>query len=284
MSSETPMVPLEKAEIFFDGAFSEPQLDHPEGLAFAEDGSLYCGGERGQIFHIDAAGGRITQVGTTGGFVLGMAFDGEGGLLLCDLKHAAVYRFDVASGKVELFAKGPRIPNFPVVDRRRHVVYVSDSHQPGKPGPGVWRFDLRSGEGGLWYDQPLYFANGMALAPEGDALYVVESFARRVVRIPIRPDGSAGEAEVFVEGVGRVPDGLAFDKEGNLYVSCYEPSSVYKIDQQGRLSLVIEDPEAHTLCHPTNCAFRGTDLFTANLGRWHITRVPVGIEGLPLPV
>ena len=47
--------------------------------------------------------------------------------------------------------------------------------------------------------------------------------------------------------------------------------------------LLIDDPEAHMLCHPTNCAFRGQDLFSSNLGRWHITRTPVGVEGLPLP-
>jgi hypothetical protein len=36
------------------------------------------------------------------------------------------------------------------------------------------------------------------------------------------------------------------------------------------------------LCHPTNCAFRGTELFMANLGRWHLTRVEIGVEGLSL--
>jgi hypothetical protein len=43
-------------------------------------------------------------------------------------------------------------------------------------------------------------------------------------------------------------------------------------DDQG-LELLYYDEEAHMLCHPTNCAFRGNDLFTANLGRWHITRI-----------
>jgi gluconolactonase len=46
---------------------------------------------------------------------------------------------------------------------------------------------------------------------------------------------------------------------------------------------LIDDPEAHMLCHPTNGAFRGRDFFTSNLGRWHITRTPVDAEGLPLP-
>jgi hypothetical protein len=49
------------------------------------------------------------------------------------------------------------------------------------------------------------------------------------------------------------------------------------------VEVFIDDPEAHMLAHPTNCAFRGTDLFNSNLGRWHITRTEVGVAGLPLP-
>ena len=49
------------------------------------------------------------------------------------------------------------------------------------------------------------------------------------------------------------------------------------------VEILIDDPEAHMLCHPTNGAFRGTELFTSNLGRWHITRTEVGARGLPLP-
>jgi gluconolactonase len=177
-----------------------------------------------------------------------------------------------------------QVPNFPVVDTGRNCLYVSDSQGSGKTGPSVWRFDLETGEGGVWYDRPLTFANGMALSPDRANLYVVETFARRVSRIPIRQDGSPGEAETFVAGIDRLPDGLAFDVEGNLYISCYEPSRLYCARPDGRLELLIDDPEAHTLCHPTNCAFRGADLFTANLGRWHITRIDVGIEGVKLPV
>jgi sugar lactone lactonase YvrE len=126
------------------------------------------------------------------------------------------------------------------------------------------------------------FANGMALSPDRNSLYVVETFARRVSRIPIQEDGSAGMAEVFVDGIERLPDGLAFDIQGNLYISCYEPSRLYCAAPDGRLELLFDDPEAHMLCHPTNCAFRGEDLFTSNLGRWHITKIEVGIPGAPL--
>ncbi len=122
----------------------------------------------------------------------------------------------------------------------------------------------------------------MALSPDRQSLYVVETFARRVSRIPINNDGSAGEATVFVEGIERLPDGIAFDADRNLYIACYEPSRLFRASPDGQLELLYDDPDAHMLCHPTNCAFRGADLFTSNLGRWHITQVNIGISGAPL--
>lgn len=102
--------------------------------------------------------------------------------------------------------------------------------------------------------------------------------------IPINENGSPEEGELLVEGLERVPDGLAFDAAGNLYIACYEPSRIYRVSPEREIHLLIEDPVAHTLYHPTNCAFRGEELFfTSNLGRWHITRIEARSEGLALP-
>jgi gluconolactonase len=281
-----PILPLESAEVFFDGIFSEPRLRHPEGIAIDADGDIWCGGETGEIYRISADGSRIETVASTGGFILGLAFDSDQNLYACDMRHSAVFRLDTRTGDLVHFANGGgkemSIPNFPVIDGTRNCLYVSDSYDPKEQGPGVWRLDLESGEGGLWYDVAMTFANGMALSPDKDHLYVAESFAGRVIRIPIDENGSPQEGEPFVEGLERVPDGLAFDAAGNLYISCYEPSRIYRVSPERGIRLFIDDPIAHTLCHPTNCAFRGEELFTSNLGRWHITRIEAHLEGLAL--
>lgn len=288
MDPQTPQIPIDQSVVFFDGVFSEPRLNHPEGIAVDADGNIWCGGEEGEYFRIASDGSGIELMGSTGGFTLGLAFDTAGRLYGCDLKHAAVFRLDPASGALEQFATGDRtqnmrIPNVPVVDPQRNCLYVSDSHDFHAAGPGVWRFDLETGAGSLWYDRPLRFANGMVLSADRTSLHVAETFARRVVRIPILDDGSAGEAELHLSEIPGLPDGLALDVDGRLYVTCYEPSRIYRREEDGRLQLLIDDPEAHTLCHPTNIAFRGADLFNSNLGRWHITRTPVGTAGLALP-
>lgn len=264
--------------VFFDGMLGEPRLDHAEGIAVARDGSVWCGGERGQLFRIAPDGSSLEQVASTGGFCLGLAF-GPDGVYACDLKHRAVFR--LADGtRLERFAEGPAIPNALAFDPAGRL-YVSDSHAFKEPGPGIWRFE-RDGSGGLWYSEPLDFANGIALAPDRASLYVAETFGRRISRIAIGADGAAGAKEDVIALPGVLPDGLAFDVEGNLYVACYEPSRVLRISAVGEVETLADDPEAHALCHPTNLAFRGTTLLASNLGRWHVTAIEVGVEGLPL--
>jgi sugar lactone lactonase YvrE len=261
--------------IFFDGIFSTPRLDHPECVAVHPDGSVWCGGEAGQIFRVDADGGSIEQVASTGGFILGIAFDPAAeALYACDIAARAVFRIPLASGMPELFADGAsgrrfRNPNYPLFDATGRLL-VSDSRQLDEPGPPVFVCGT-DGSGAVWYDEPLAFANG--LAHDGTALYVAESFLPGVSRIEIRPDGSAGRRSVVAMLPGTVPDGLAFGPDGLLYVACYEPSQVLRLEPDGAVTVVAHDPTAHLLCHPTNLAFRGSTLLTANLGRWHLTAI-----------
>jgi sugar lactone lactonase YvrE len=276
-----PAFPADLIRTFYDGTLGDPQLDHPECVAVAADGSVWCGGERGQIFRIEPDGSRLEQVASTSGFVLGIAFSADGDLYACDLKHAAVFRLPAGSDRAELFAEGFRVPNYPAFDAAGRL-YVSDSHGFKDPGPGVWRVEP-DGRTELWYDRVVDFANGLAVSPDGAYLYVVETFGHCVFRVPIRDDGSAGDREDVATFAGVLPDGLAFAADGTLFVGCYEPSAVLHVANGGVVTCVVYDPTAHALCHPTNIAFRGSTLFTANLGRWHVSAIDVGVEGLPLP-
>ena len=275
------------ARVFYDGFLAEPRLDHPEGIAVHRDGSVWCGGEGGQIYRIESDGSSMEEITSSGGFSQGLAFDAEDNLFVCDLKQAAVLRLDAKSGALEKFAGG--------VDGRginicNHLafgptgeLYVSDSNAFKEPGPGIFRFEP-DGTGELWYGEPVNFANGLALSPDGRHLYIAETFGNAVFRIRIEDDGSAGAREEVAKIPGVLPDGLAFDRVGNLYVACYEPSQVLRVSTDGTVARFIGDEEAHLFCHPTNLAFREGTLFTTNLGRWHITAIETDVEGLPLPV
>lgn len=269
--------------VFFDGIWSEPRLSHPEGVAVGPDGWIWCGNQDGDICRIAPDGSSIERVATTGGFILGLAFDANRALYACDMKHAAVFRLDLATRKLtQLASPGLRIPNFPVIDWRRQRLLVSDSFGSGQIGPGIWSFDLVGGEGRLWCDAAFNFANGLAMWPGEDALYVCETFAHQVSRVEIKADGAPGAITTFAAGLTGYPDGLAFDEAGNLLISLYEPSRILRTDADGEISVLAEDVTAHTLCHPTNIAFDGTKLYAANLGRWHIAVIDCDVGATPL--
>lgn len=273
-----------RASVFFEGIFSTPRLQHPEGIAIGPDGWIWTGGESGQIFRIAPDASSIEEVASTGGFVLGIAFDGDRSLFACDLKDACVYRLDLKSRQLRRFTKpGISIPNYPLIDRERNRLLVSDSHDFKESGPGIWSYDLDTGEGGIWFDGPLVFGNGIALAHDGGAVFVCETFARRITRVAINSDGTAGAASTYVDQLPGLPDGIAFDDEGALFVGCYEPSRIVRVPPGGgSADVYLEDPTAHLLAHPTNIAFKGSDLYIANLGRWHVSRIATDTTGMPV--
>ena len=104
-------------------------LDHPECVAWGPDGYLYAGGEAGQIYRISLCG-EITEIASTGGFILGITLDGSGNIYACDTKKHAVMRID-QRGNVAVYSHGAAdrkmtAPNFSVFDRNGNL-YVSDS-------------------------------------------------------------------------------------------------------------------------------------------------------------
>ncbi|MEM8849171.1 MAG: SMP-30/gluconolactonase/LRE family protein [Pseudomonadota bacterium] len=280
-TADQTILPLGRARVLFDGTSSDPKLSHPEGVAVGPDGFIWAGNQDGDICRVAADGTGFERVASTGGFALGLAFDGDRALFVCDMKHAAIFRLDLATRDLTRFTQpGIRIPNYPLVEAARGRLLVSDSYASGQPGPGIWSYDLATGQGDLWYTHDLNFANGLALSD--DAIYVCETFAPAITRIPIAPDGTPGAPEPFATDLPGLPDGLAFDSQGNLIVGCYEPSRLLRIDPQGDTQILIEDPTAHVFCHPTNIAFAGDRLYTANLGRWHLTEIAMDIGAPPL--
>lgn len=273
-------ISINRATIYCDG------LDHPECLCIASDGTLYAGGESGQIYRVQPQTKQVEQLAITNGFILGLALSpDQSWLAACDLRHQCVWKLDLTTGKRSVFAGGMfSIPNH-VAFTRDGSLFVSDSGGFRETTGRVFRFDA-GGRGGVWHAGPFNFANGIALGPGHDSLYICCSWLPGVERVSIRADGSAGRRTVYAKLPTRtVPDGLAFGADGTLYVSCYAPARIYRISRERKVDVLIDDWEAHTLANPTNIAFGGPrhdQLFVANLGRWHVTQIDLRRRGLLL--
>jgi gluconolactonase len=274
----TPEIPIEQFSVFASN------LDHPECLAFDREGLLWAGGEAGQVYRIDA-GGRVETVATLGGFCAGLAFSPADELLVCN-SALGIVRV-AANGRHSVFASqvgGEKIvyPNFGLFDAAGNY-YLTDSGNWQKRNGRLLRF--KPDGAGEIVAEALGYANGLALSADEKSLFMVESDTDSVLRFPLGAGGAVGAPVTHATGCGRLPDGLALDAAGNLYVSCYASDEIWRIAPTGAKTLFAWDRWAIRLGSPTNLAFGGADfdeLYVANLARTTITRAKVGRTGQPL--
>lgn len=176
-----------------------------------------------------------------------------------------------------------RVPNFAAFDETGNL-YVTDSGEWGDDDGLVYRIAPGGGTE-IWTEATPAFPNGCCLSAIGDALLVVESRGRAVVRVPIEDDGSSGRPEPLVDLTGSQPDGIALAEDGTMFVGCYRPDRVYRIEPGGSVELFGEDPDGVVLNQPANVAFFGPDrdrLVVSSLGGWSLMAAPAGMRGLAL--
>jgi gluconolactonase len=260
-------------------------LDHPEGIAAGPDGTVYAGGEAGQVYRVDD--GSAVEIGSTGGFLYGVALDAADNVYVCDFGRAQIARVTPRGGVTTYstgIAERPlRVPNFAAFSDDGSM-YVTDS--------GDWRGDdglvfriAPDGSTEVWSEEPVGFPNGCCLTANGEALLVVETTKSRLVRIAIREDGSAGAIDVVAELPGSLPDGIALANDGTMFVGCWRPDRVWRVAPGKDPEVLAEDPDGVTFNQPANVAFVGPDLdrlAVSSLGGWAIVAADVGATGLRL--
>jgi gluconolactonase len=259
-------------------------VDHVEDIALAPDGSLWAGGEAGQIYRA-SDDGNWEVIATLPGRTLGIAFDGGGSAYCCDMTDPGVYRVS-PNGEVVLYSRGDetrplRVPNYPAF-LPDGTLLVSDSGDWEEANGTIQAIDP-SGRGRVLSDQPSSFPNGLCVSADARKVYVCETTASTISILHLDSATSVVHYETILHLPGVLPDGLALDTDGRLYIACYVPDAIYVLELDGSLEIVAQDPQRLILNEPTNVAFGGpamTDLYFANLGDRHVGRLHLGVAGL----
>lgn len=275
-----PLVPVERIELAWQG------IDHAEGLAIDEDGTVWAGGEEGQVYR-GRLDGEPEEVARLPGRTLGFALDGDGNAFCATIAEAGVFRI-TPEGAVDLVSRGApdrpgTEPNCPAFLPSGTLLFT-DSGQWGADDGCIVAVSP-DGEARMVDAEASRFPNGLAVIEEGHTLAVVESNLPGVSAFTIGDGGGLTDRRVIVEMPGMVPDGLALDARGRLLVSCWAPDAVFVLEADGSLELLAHDPLRYVLHEPTNIAFvpRTTRLVAANYGERFLSVLEHDTPGAPVP-
>ncbi|MEO8133840.1 MAG: SMP-30/gluconolactonase/LRE family protein [Betaproteobacteria bacterium] len=314
----TEVVPIGLDAVEFVGS----RLARPECVLCTSAGDVFAADRRGGVSHIMPDGTQRIYAGGTfdlSGPLLtnGVALDRDGSFLVTHLAEGE-------GGVFRLHRDGRLLPvlrdvdgielhvtNFVLLDTRDRLwITISTRHCPRiksfRPGVDDGYIVLLDQHGARIVADGLGFTNECRIDPSGKWLYVNETYSRRLTRFRLAEDGGLSQRETVMEfGPGDFPDGLAFDVEGGLWVTCILSNRLIRIGADGKPAVLLDDSNADhiqeverayqtgtldralldrkawtTLAHISSIAFAGPRLDMAYLGVLLSDRLP----RIPMPV
>jgi len=231
-------------------------LAHRSGLVFvpnwANQGGVSVISPSGQCSNLFCADGQppIKPNGIAleadGNFLLAQLGDSDGGVFRLDSKRKLHCVVSHANGK-------PLPPtNFITVDAHGRLwITVSTTKFPRASDyratactgfiavaePGETNARIVASE--------LGYTNECIIDMDQSAVYVNETFARRLTRFDLADDGALSNKRTVAQfGEGTYPDGVTLDEEGNFWISSIVSNRIIKVSPQGDQTLVFEDSDA----------------------------------------
>jgi sugar lactone lactonase YvrE len=210
------------------------QLHHPEDITFDDKGRLYTGCEDGNIYRLTFNASRdVASVETfakVGGFPLGLHFDAKGDLIVA-VKGIGLLSLDPFGNSSMLTNKVNGTPITYANDldiASNGTIYFSDSSTKftrgwpydileAKPYGRILVYDPQTKETRILKDG-LYFANGVALAPDESFLLVGETSRYRIARYWLKGP-QAGTWDYFAENLPILVDNIEHDQNGNYFIA-----------------------------------------------------------------
>ncbi len=235
-------------------------LKFPEGPVFDFDGNLwFVEIEGGNLSCWDRK--KLTRFdvdGTPNGAML----DRNGNIWFCDSGRGEIRIFDPATETFQTICNsttdGNRLkrPNDLIFDSEGNLLF--SDHADGREKPFSTICVLPKGEKkARIISSHKYFTNGLALKSDSKTLIFSETYRQQLwkgewdnSKLKLRNEHHFAKAGNGPWG----PDGIAFDKDENLYVSIFNEGKINIYNQEGQISEVISCPDNR----PTSCAFDPT--------------------------
>jgi gluconolactonase len=250
----------------------------PEGPSFDRHGVLHFVDWDAQIVYRATLDGQVSPLVNTAGVPTGSKFHHNGHLFVADGDRGIL---DISpEGTVRVAAsewQGQRFrgPN-DLVFASNGDLYFTDPKGSDPEHPIGNVFILR-GDGRVErFAGGFQFPNGIVLSDDGQTLYLAETYRNHILAFELDEKGCERSRRVYarLEG-GLGPDGMAFGRDGNLYVAHYGKGVVAVIDPHGE---VIAELPAGGM-EPTNVAFWGSSLYVTEVEKGQVVRLDVGVAG-----
>ena len=226
--------------------------------------------------------GEVSVFRTDSGRTNGNAFDAQGRLISCEGfglgpgGRRRIVRTDMKTGRISVLTEryqGKRYnsPNDLCVDGQGHIWFTDprygDRESMEMDSEGVYRIDPNGRVARVLGQPEVEKPNGIAVAPDGKTLYVVDSNDRpggnrKIWGFDVSPKGDVSKRRLIYDfGQGRGGDGLRVDMKGNLWVAAGIrtprppgevidiPQGVYVISPQGKLLGRVPIPGATVTCN-----------------------------------
>ena len=218
---------LNKAELLAQG-----KINGPEEVAVDAQGRIYGGTQDGKVMRL-LPDGRLETFAVTTGRPLGMQFDREGNLIVCDSYKGLLSISPV--GKINILAQSINGVPFKFTDAldisSQGVIYFTDASN--KYGQNEYLYDLLEARphGRLMCLNPatgeirillsgLFFANGVALSSREDFVLVNETYRYRIIRYWLKGP-QAGTKEVFLDNLPGFPDNITSNRRGTFWLALF---------------------------------------------------------------
>lgn len=259
-------------------------FNRPECVIAEPDGTLFVSDRPGGVVRV-GPDGEYTRLGDIDGVPNGHALDARRNLVVTDIENGRLWRI-AQDGSQDLILDALHgaplgAVNFATIDALGGIwVSVSTKIRPrtdavSTPRPDGYIIHIANGEARI-AAEGLFFANELRLDRDETFLYAAETSRGSILRFPILPDRQLGPREFFGPAPlfdGARVDGIAFDEEGNLWVTDIARNGIHVIDPAGNAHCVFEDPAGAVLQVPTSIAFGGSDRRTAFVGSLTMDRL-----------